>query len=226
MGQKVLGIIVAIIAGVVGYSVTSKMFRSGSSTVTDLRSAPEPAAVPGWKRHTSPSAGFSIHLPVEFTAFDPKSPELQKALEISMAENPQAAELMRKAQAQAEFAFWAFDTKNMSANFAKNVNANITPKRNKPGTQADLDREKTEMLRQLPTGSKVLRLEFVDLPAGRAILSEMDLALPGSQVTHSFGYIFSTKDNDVTVTFTCLPQDAPAFGLIADKAMRTVRPLN
>lgn len=228
MAQKVLGIVVAVIAGVIGFSLSSRLFSSGSSSVTEMRDVAEPAAVPGWKRHTSEGGRFSIHLPVEFTTFDPESPDFKRALAETLKNNPEGAIMLDKVQTQANFVFWAFDLKNMQGSFARNINANVTRKQPKPTTPAELEKEKRNLLAQLPDQSQVFRFELVELPTGRAIMSDMQLVLPGIsgvQTTRSFSYVVSTGSQDVTITFTCLPNEAETFGLLADKAMRTLRPL-
>jgi hypothetical protein len=69
---------------------------------------------------------------------------------------------------------------------------------------------------------------MVDLPAGKAILSQMELKIDGVQgsyTTFSNGYVVSIDDQDVTITFTCLASDADNFQPIVEKAMQSLRPL-
>ncbi|HJP83999.1 MAG TPA: hypothetical protein VJ835_10895 [Fimbriimonadaceae bacterium] len=226
MGQKVIGIVVAIISAAVAYFVVGRSMR-GSVDATQLHDAPAANLETGWIRAESARAKFTINLPGSYVAFDPESPDAQTTIEKVSATNPTAGMVLQQAKQQTQFVFWAFDIRDVTK-FANNVNVSVQPRQNKPANQSQLDSEKGNLESKLPPGGRVVGLKMVDLPAGKAILSQMELQIDGPQGSYtsfSNGYVVSIDDQDVTITFTCLASDADKFQPIVEKAMQSLRPL-
>jgi len=226
VGKLALGVIVALIAGVLGYFVGFRLV-TGWLNPSPKNNAPEPMVAPGWKRHESKTHGFSIQLPVEFTGIDPADPNLKEIISQTANEHPEARAVLMQAVGNANFVFWAFNFKQIEGSFARNVNV-VRSNRSAsfPANDAELEPYKKAMAAQAPSSGRVISVQLIKLPAGQAIFSQLELNLQGAQgaqSTYSASYYLRSSKDDLTFTFTSLAKDADEFAPIAEKAIQTLR---
>jgi hypothetical protein len=224
--QKVIGIIVAVVVGVVAYFVgfraSSGLFGAG----IEAKVLPEPSVTSGWQKVEPAGGNYSMQIPSDMTVFDPKDPQLEAILKAGGELNPQFESTVQQMMANGNLSFMAMDLKN-PANAGQNVNVLLLPKRGKiRKQQSELDAYKKQMESEAPTGSRLISAEFYELPIGTAIRSELSMqiqSLVGPAHLLATGYIVVGKDHMYEVTFTSPEQGFEELDAMAKRAMETFR---
>lgn len=183
----------------------------------------EPKA--GWKRHTA-EAGFTLDLPESYKAFDPKDPNLSKAVADAEKENPEMQALLKQSSANQSFAFWALNSADIKDGFAQNLNVIKTPGSD---TSANLEEivktQRPAMEKQLPPGSKVITMEVEKFPFGECIHTQLELSMQSGGKAlnvHCHQYLMMRSDGMLTFTYTGLIPDSDKVKEDAKESISTL----
>jgi len=223
MGKWISVLVVAAVFAALGFFAAGKLLDRGPAKVK----LDDSVVTPGWKRHTVPSAGIQIDLPVEYTALDPKDPKIREAIQAIGRDNPEAEGILLQAIGIAQFVFWAFDLKNIEGGFAKNVNVLHQARGNRiPSPGENIEPIRESIVKDLPPSVRLVDVKALKMPAGNVLATVMQIEINtavGKSKTWSYGYSVNDGDAQLTVTFTCLEKDADSFQPIAERAMETFR---
>ncbi|MCC7231067.1 MAG: hypothetical protein IT203_11795 [Fimbriimonadaceae bacterium] len=205
MGQRILGVIIAVIVGTIAYNLVSRT-AGGFFGGMKVRHMPDAAVMLGWRKFDAARHGFSIQIPTEFVAFDPKGPEMEAVIQEATKQNPAASPTLRQMAASGDFALMAFDVKNVVNDFATNVNAlRKTVGGNFVKSDGNLQQFRKGVEDQLPPGSKIMKIEYVEIPIGTAIHTEILMKLNGASGTaecYALGYAIPDGSDLYNVTYS------------------------
>lgn len=183
----------------------------------------EPKA--GWKRHTA-EAGFTLDLPESYKAFDPKNPNLAKAVADAEKENPSMQSLLKQSAANQSFAFWALNSADIKDGYAQNLNVIKTPGGDTSVSLADIVKvQKPEMEKQLPPGSKVIDMTVEKFPFGECIYSQLELSMQSggkALKVHCHQFLIMRNDGMLTFTYTGLTPDSSVVQSVAKDSIATL----
>jgi hypothetical protein len=225
MAQKTTGIIAGVIAGIVAAVVASRGVSTllGGSVMKAKHGAS--VSVPaGWKNFHSADAKFSIATPANYTQADPRSPDIQKAGEEIAKFNPEMRNALQQFAGNPDVKLFAVDLASGASGFATNINV---IKKTMPSGLVKSDKAMDEfrkgMESSLPSSAKILKVEFAELAAGTAVLSEVELTINGAggAVTErSAIYMIPDGNDSYTITFASAVKDydklRPVFTSVAN----------
>lgn len=179
----------------------------------------------GWKRHTA-EAGFTLDLPESYKAFDPKDPNLAKAVADAEKENPAMQALLKQSAANQNFVFWALNSADIKDGFAQNLNVIKSPGGDPSANLEEIVKvQRPEMEKQLPPGSKVILMEVEKLPFGECIHSQLELSMQanGKAINvHCHQYLIMRSDGMFTFTYTGLVPDSDKVKEDAKESISTL----
>lgn len=212
MAQKTTGVIAGVVAGVVAAFVASRGVSAllGGNTMK-AKHGLAVSAPAGWTKFHSTSGGLSISTPANFTQVDPSGADARKAGEEVSKFNPEMRSAIRQFAGNPDVKMLAIDMSSAASGFATNINV---IKKTMPGGLVKSDKSMTEyrtgLESTLPSGSKVLKCEFVPLPIGDSVLSEVEMSINGvggSVTERSAIYMIPDGKEAYIVTFASAVKD-------------------
>lgn len=226
MGQRILGVIIAVIVGTIAYNLVSRT-AGGFLGGMKVKHMPDAVVMKGWRKFDAARHGFSIHIPADYVAFDPKGPEMEAVIQEATKQNPSAGPSLRQMAASGDFALMAFDLKNVVNDFATNVNALRKAVGGKfVKSDGNLQQFRKGVENQLPPGSKITKIEYVELPIGTAINTEILMKINGASGTtecYALGYAIPDDSDLYSVTYSCDASLVDQLRLTAAESIKTLR---
>jgi hypothetical protein len=199
----------------------------GKGSSESVTSAPRAiSALPsGWK--SIATSGIELAFPPDWKVVDLAKDVFEKSSSAAFGNDPKAQSMLEQVKAlaaQGSFKLFVFDSKTMGTGFATNCNVNVTQVTAGTTLETAGEQSKTQLQPLVAPGSEI-KVEYVDLPAGKAarIKSQLKTALPAAPLLDSVAYGFINGTDMTVVTFTSAPSQTAEVSKIAEQTMGTFK---
>ncbi len=179
----------------------------------------------GWKEVKS--AGFSLHVPSDWTPLDLTASNLEAIIDEAAKANEgvkmQAAQFKQIA-ASGMVKLMVYGTVDPAGPFAENLNVVVMPAPQVPTSDQMVEEYKKQITPMAVPGSSQTGGPH-KIPAGEAVKMRSELAMASGKATSvaSLAYMVPTGGKMYTVTFSCLPGRAAEMEKLADEVMQTLK---